>query len=228
MKRLGLRSTPLVVVLLVGLAASTTVFAASLTVSPDQLTVLGGTVPTTEPPPADSVTVTLDAVADTFVLGNSAVNNGALQILETNPHVSGNPATPTGSHRLAFVRFDLSAIPATATIESAELSLRQVTGTTRTYAAQPVAAAWSETAMVWANRPDVTGAATSTTPAGGLALWAVTDDVVAFVATPADNFGWRLADTGTGNVTTTFRSREYGATDVEKADRPKLVITYVP
>ena len=56
-----------------------------------------------------------------------------------------------GSPNRALIKFDVSAVPSTATITTATLSLRRMVGTSGTIALNVITSAWSETTVTWSS-----------------------------------------------------------------------------
>ena len=132
--------------------------------------------------------------------------------------------------RRALVSFDLSGIPAGATINSATLELyaSAVPGTSQTLDAHRITASWGETTATWNNQPayDATPAASI---AGGTAVgwktWTVTSLAQAWYASPSTNYGVLVKanlEGGTTTYTYTFATRENATT----GDRPILRVNY--
>lgn len=184
------------------------------------------------------------AVTDTTARqGTPATNFGALTSLTVS---SGS-----GINQRTYVRFDLTTcsptIPSSAIIRLATLRLEMTAAPAacRVLDLFPPTGAWGETTLTWNNQPfgatinnPPTGSRTGTfsvgTPAGcqnqstGVYVvgGTVTNDVAAFVAGTATNFGWMIRDDTEGSATTrtaTFTSKELGTVALE----PQLVITYV-
>jgi len=128
------------------------------------------------------------------------------------------------------VEFNVSSIPAGATVDSATLTLcaTAVPSSTKTYEVHRVTASWVEGSVTWDTQPAVAASATTsaTTPASAACMtWTVTSDVQLWVDGTTNN-GWRVFDTveGSGpNKTNVFRSKEDTAVP---ADVPKLDVTY--
>jgi len=136
----------------------------------------------------------------------------------------------TSANQRSFVRFDLSAIPTTARVQSATLQLTMSTApsATRTYEVDKVNATWAETTLTWSNMPTA-AAATATVASGttsGVNLtWNVTADAKTFVANSATNFGWQIKDSTESSAparTATFRTREW----TTATQRPTLTVIY--
>jgi hypothetical protein len=206
-------ATALVVALLV--VSGTAGYAAPVTVSSTRLGAASVPVAIT--------TRASTAVADTFA--NQASPNAR----------SGSSSTMTvrsavGGNRRAFVRFDLSAIPSTARVQSAalRLTMSSAPAVSRTYEVDRASASWSEATLTWNTMPPA-ASASATTPSGTTSnvslTWNVAADVSAFVANGAANFGWQIKDTSESSTpasTATFRTREYSGV----AQRPTLTVIY--
>lgn len=209
-----MRRAVLIVVAVAALGAGGAAFGAQLGVTTASLTAYSAasTVPTS--------LCTLAPVSDAYVDTNAKNTNfGTATTLVVQ--ASAKP-------QRAFVRFSVgSCVPANAKVASASLKLflRTAPAQSRTYAAAPASAAWTETGITWAAQPAVgtaTSVATGTT--NGVQLqWNVAADVQAVASGGADN-GWRISDATEASVTAytgTFDSRE-GTT------APSLVVTYWP
>jgi hypothetical protein len=176
--------------------------------------------------------VTFLSEADSYVDWNAHNNNyGTDTTMEVRSTTSGSP----DRNRRSFVQFDVSSIPATATILSANLRLYLVTeapSASRSYDAHRVTSpAWVESTITWNNQPAVTGSPTSTisvtTPLDRWLSWDVASDVAAFVASTFTNYGWRISDSVESSATdyrSYFDTREYTGTTYD----PQLVVTYLP
>lgn len=173
--------------------------------------------------PVTISTTSLVSVADTGA-------NQASPTTNTGTATTMLVESATSANQRSFVRFDLSAIPTTARVQSATLQLTMSTAptATRTYEVDKVSAAWTETALTWSNMP-AAAAATATVASGttsGVNLtWNVTSDAQTFVANSATNFGWQIKDTSESSTTArtaTFRTREW----TTAAQRPTLTVIY--
>jgi len=132
----------------------------------------------------------------------------------------------------AFLMFDLSGIPADATVNSAtlKLCLPAVPGGAakgRTHELRTVSATWTELGVTWNTQPGVAADATSvlTVPATAGCISAdVTVDVQAWVS-GKQNYGWRISDRDEANAApVTYATRE----EPTIVWRPALDVLYVP
>ena len=173
--------------------------------------------------PVTITTTSLTSVADTGA-------NQASPNTNTGTATTMLVASAALANQRSFVRFDLSAIPATARVQSATLQLTMSTApaATRTYEVDKVNATWSETTLTWATMP-AAAAATATVATGttsGVNLtWNVTVDAMTFVANSATNFGWQIKDSTESSAiarTATFRTREW----TTPTQRPTLTVIY--
>lgn len=180
--------------------------------------------PTATPTPT---TVTLTANADSWVDQDStSTNNGTSTTLEVDSRDSSR-------NRRTFVRFDLSSIPGTATVQSAslELFMWNAPSASRTHDAHRVTSSWTETGITWSTQPGVAtlpSDSVSTGTSDNVTIsWDVTSDAQGFVDGSLGNNGWRIKDLAESSTTerrAQFRSREYGTS----SQRPQLVVTYIP
>ncbi len=128
-----------------------------------------------------------------------------------------------GETRTSYVKFQLGAFPAGATITNARLILPfDGTPATARISAYPVTGAWTEGAVTGATRP----AAGAT--AAGSAVPRTTDPSVTIdltrTVTKAGSYSFELRSASTTAVTR-FRSAESGD---QKTAGPRLVVNYVP
>jgi len=181
------------------------------------------------PHSALATTVTLPASQDSWVeQANQSTNHGG----DTTLRVQGGTG-PTAKKR-ALVQFDLSSIPACASVSSAILKLQIGSSTTSTtHEVRAITQSWTEGGVTWLSRDGtnswsaaggafsgtVTANATTGTAAGPI-TWDVTADVLSFLAGSSPNNGWivKVASEGTA-VAHTYDSRE-GTTP------PSLAVTY--
>ncbi len=187
--------------------------------------------PTAIPSPTSPVEVLL-SVADSYVNQNAAnTNYGTATTMEVRSTSGGTP----DRNRRSFVQFDVSSIPAGATIQSATVRLYMETAPSgsRSYDINRVTASWIESGaggITWNNQPAVAGSPTDTiatgTAAGVWLEWDVTCDVQGYVSGTHSNYGWRVKDQTESSATdyrSVFRTREYTGTTYD----PQLVVIYV-
>ncbi|MFY2558760.1 DNRLRE domain-containing protein [Corallococcus terminator] len=170
-----------------------------------------------------SASVTLTPVADTLVTSSAPA---------TNFGVSGSWEVNRGSHH-AYLRFDLSGLPANATVTSVRLEALAYMGFAyggdgNVYTTFVPDDSWSETALTWNNKPPATGSTL-----GEWFLWYnnTPEDKLGVNASPAlvpvvqgelngdKLLSLRLHSPG---YRTVYRSREYSVV----AQRPRLIIAY--
>ena len=173
--------------------------------------------------PVTITTTSLASVADTGT-------NQASPNTNTGTATTMLVESATSANQRSFVRFDTSAIPATARVQSATLvlTMSSAPSATRTYEVDKVNASWAESTLTWATMP-TSAAATATVASGttsGVNLtWNVTTDAKTFVANSATNFGWQIKDSSESSATArtaTFRTREW----TTASQRPTLTVIY--
>jgi hypothetical protein len=135
--------------------------------------------------------------------------------------------------RRAVVRFDLSGIPAGATINSATLELyaSSAPGTAQTLNAHRITNSWVENTVTW-NLPPVTYTASPDASINGgtstgWKIWDVLPVVLGWTAGTYTNYGFLVkcnTETSGTTFTYTFSSRESGIT----GNRPILRVNYTP
>lgn len=166
--------------------------------------------------PAPTVTLTFTPVKDAMVKAAAATTNFGTA---TNMQVSGQ----SGFAKQMFLQFNVTGIPAGATVTSATLKINATTtGTNRPVAAHTVSnTSWIESgtgSITWNNKPAL-GATLSTVSShtsGADTSWNVTSAV-----TGNGNKSFGLDSTYSGD--TNFNARESGA-----ATSPELVVIYQP
>lgn len=176
--------------------------------------------PTATATPA-TVTLTLAPIADAYVYSpNPTINHGAAPILYIG-------SQNTSAHGRAFFRFDLSAIPASATIQSAsfEAYLAQSSSTLPSLdiEVRRVDVTWAETGVTWATQPNTSsiGKINGVGTAMGYYGWDVAGLVQQWRSGVANN-GLVLVSNTEGAVGWRgFASRE-------NTSPPRLVIVYKP
>lgn len=163
--------------------------------------------------------------ADSHVAtANPNSNYGGVPALVVSPN-AGGPAR-------SFVHFDLSSVPAGATIVEASLRICPVSvnilALGRVHDLHRVTSAWTENGVTWNTRPITTAAATdSHAVLAGLVCqtYEVTPDVQLWAA-GSSNYGWQLSDAATNliNAEVNYGSRE----TADNSARPLLTVTFVP
>jgi hypothetical protein len=221
MKTRGILGRVLVVVVLVALAGGAAL-------------VLGQGPDNAPPQPAgvgaQSVTVTLTAVADAFIRNlTPSTSYGTSADL----YVWYSSSVPNPDEIMySLIRFDLAAaIPPEAIIEAATLRvyLYAIGNTTEMLpvgvSAHPITNPWAETGVTWYGQPPV-GAAEVTAPISlpypAWKAWPVTNMVRDWHANPAQNYGVELRGPRLGMGTSYylfFRSRD-------SSPKPQLDVTY--
>lgn len=204
----------LVVALLVAglVAAGTTAFAASLTVTSSRLTAWHSSTVVV----CAAGTVTVSANADSYVDEGAAGSNfGSASDLKVRS------ALLLGllGKRWTLVRFPLPDTPPLCSVTSVTLRLfaHAVSGATRTLSVQGLDAAWQEGTVTWNNAPDATGTAVTTSSGAGYRTWNVTS----LYAVAANGFFVR--DLGGGLLTAAeslFNTRTAGS------NTPELLVTF--
>lgn len=135
----------------------------------------------------------------------------------------------------SLLKFDLSAIPANATIISATVTLyasAQDSATDYAVGFHKALVTWAENTATWAATSGTAGTDYAVNASDSVLItnlnqtytWDVTADVAAFVATPANNLGWYLVSP----LETTIRTRKlFSSSDAANAaDRPLLTVVY--
>lgn len=178
--------------------------------------------------PANSVTQILDTVADTDIYEGAQNVNYATSIYI----VAGRDIA--GKQDKILIRFDLSGLPAGATISSATLRLNLVgTSGTGTFniGLYKIIKSWVETTATWSNfssggNYDSTQQAVTSVALGssGFKEWTVSVALVnGWLAMPSQNYGLALVfESSTKGPDYQFASKE----NLTAASRPQLVINY--
>jgi hypothetical protein len=137
----------------------------------------------------------------------------------------------TGALYRSLIHFDLSSIPAGATIESATLYGYQASRSgDLEVGAYRVTDAWNESVVTWNTQPSITAQTTDVIDPGSATNvwinWNVTQDVQAYADGTA-NYGWMLKLTNESTPSTSqkvqMRSREYTA---DATQHPYLSVIY--
>jgi hypothetical protein len=178
--------------------------------------------PTNTPLPASA---TLGAQADTYIDESAGGNNYGN---DPSMFVDGEELRPLRS----LVAFDVSAVPANATVSDATLTLcvnsLAAGGDGRVHELRMITSAWTETGVTWDTQPSASASVTaSATMASSpqCVTFDVTADVQAWVDGTA-NWGWLLSDRDTtpGNHEVHYSTRE----NSQASEQPSLEVTYTP
>jgi len=150
---------------------------------------------------------------------------------------SGSPG-----HLQSLVQFDLSNVPASSTIVSAQLTLYNCTDciddtlgeiggtldTTNTALIQRITSAWQENTVTWNTKPSTTAQNQVIVPSDTLfPIQTTTIDVTALVqdmiTNPSSSFGFLFSQ----KITSPYRSMVFASSDHSNAAlHPKLVVQY--
>ncbi len=156
-------------------------------------------------------------------IAGASPRNTRIRIMSSTP----NPRIQRG-----LVQFNLSTIPAAATINSAIASLYEGNnpGVTRTHGLHRVTAAWLQSAVKWNNQPPHVASASATASVGtstGFKAFDVTADVQVAVNLCAADRGWMVKDQAetTGNVSVNYIAKEEDAIP-DQPNRPKLTVDF--
>lgn len=173
------------------------------------------TITATAPPP-NCTSATVKPSADSWIRQSTPSSNygtGTTLKVDSKPNANAR----------ALVRYPLPAVPTGCKVSSAKLRLYTATATSgRTLRATPLAAAWTETAVTWNNRPSTTGTTAYTTSGAGWRHWTLTSQVNAMYT--GGNYGLLIRDnseSGSGYLQQ-FNSRE------NTTNPPELIVTFAP
>ena len=216
----------------------------------------GGPTATPTRTPTNTVTPTPGPVTVTFQKGvsPSAAYTGVTDSFisrfgeadpETNYGISPTLSLRNNDYKAGLLRFDVSSVPASASILSATLSVH-VYGSTNLnpldVQAYRMLRAWSETGVTWnrasagtpwaaagangigADRDDLVLDSVTMSASGAWYDFDIADLVRLWVSTPGQNFGVALKTIGNGQVEYELWSSDYEFAPIV---RPKLTITYV-
>jgi len=176
--------------------------------------------------PGFAITATLYSKSDSYVDQNVPTANYGTAITMDVMSYNIGPG-----NRRSFVLFDLSTIPAVASIQTATLKLYLDTApaVSRNCDAHRITEDWVEGTINWSNQPATDINATATQPTGTISgVWLsfdVTSDVSAFTAGTYTNYGWRIKDQAENSGTdyySVFRTLQYPGITYD----PQLVVTY--
>ena len=177
----------------------------------------------------------------TIQAGGPPVNCGSAQTLSANADAwldQSSPSSNKGTDSIlkvmsksgnanlrALVRFNLPAIPQGCVLDTAKLRLFAASASsgTRTLQAFRVnGTSWTEGGVTWANQPQTTGSAVTTTSGTGYREWLVHTLVQAMYSSGTNN-GFLIRDANENqDAEQQFRSRE------NSQNAPQLVLTFKP
>ncbi|SDU18316.1 parallel beta-helix repeat (two copies) [Jiangella alkaliphila] len=163
-------------------------------------------------------TQTVTSVADAWIDQSSpSSNKGGDSILKL--------MSKSGDANLrALVRYDLPAIPAGCVLDTAQLRLyaASASGSQRTIEVFRLSGSWTENDVTWANAPQTSGSAVTTTSGSGYREWNVATLVQAMYSS-GSNHGFLIKDAAEGqDAEQQFHAREKGD------NLPQLVLTFKP
>ena len=188
--------------------------------------------------PAEAATLTLSAAQDTWIQQDSATTNFGSDTVNS-------VKSQSSAFKRTLIQFDVSTIPACATVTAATLQMHIDTntqsagpGNDKIDAVHRLTASWTELGATWSKRDgttswatagadfQATATATATAPGGTGAFvsWDVTADVLAFRSGTAANNGWLVKDNAEATPpasTIGYASR----TNATTANRPVLIVT---
>ncbi|GEM_PF-2790469 len=137
----------------------------------------------------------------------------------------------------SLAMFDITGIPAGASIQSASLNLYAITlpPSSRTYGVYQILGSWQEPSVTWNNQPSTPPVPidTSTTPSSQRWMsWDVSASVQSFIDGSFHNYGWLIRDEAENSHpsrATHFSSMEdNGHHPLPQPPNPRLDITYLP
>ncbi len=159
--------------------------------------------------------VTLNSVADSWILQSSASNNFATDsVLKVT--------AKSGANSRALVRFTLPTIPAGCQVTGANLRLYAASAVNgRTLQALRITSAWTETGVTWQNQPTTAGTAATVGSGSGWRQWNVLTQIQTMYTSGNNGFLIRDATESGGGSEQQLHSKE------KAPDRPpQLVITF--
>jgi hypothetical protein len=180
---------------------------------------------------ASTGTQSLTSVADAGLSELSPnTNNGSATTLK----VDGDDPDPGGGDLYAALRWNLSQIPAGATVTSASVTLNVTNPSPQTYGAYELKKAWNEGQLTWnqaaTGSPWATAGAKATTDRGSQIASVTPTNIAPYTFTiPASVVqGWLSAPSSNNGIllahTTNFDGFVFGTK--EGASAPKLTLTY--
>jgi hypothetical protein len=158
-----------------------------------------------------ATTVTFDAAADTYSAQDAGTTNFGADTKLVNDNTAGRV------HR-SYLRFNVSGIPAGATVNSASLRMTATKASSATADVKVVTGAWTETGLTFANAPAYNTAVVASGSPSPIAAGPVTFDVSSVVK---GNGTFDFVLTQAQATQTLWSSREGSAP-------PQLLVSYTP
>ncbi|CAG1771628.1 hypothetical protein BAC2_01842, partial [uncultured bacterium] len=166
---------------------------------------------------ANNLQMTFMAQADAHVRQNSpTVNYSNTTYLRT-----GRVLAPSDAYQ-TLIQYDISALPANATIVTATLELYAPVSSTPNLRAYAALGSWSEATVTWNTKPTYSSDYGSQTVNGlGWHKWNVTSLVQQWKAGTRTNYGFLLAQTGL-----TYGTLDYDSSENASLRIPRLTVIY--
>ncbi|CAG0937568.1 tRNA3(Ser)-specific nuclease WapA [Thermoflexales bacterium] len=166
---------------------------------------------------ANNLQITFMAQADAHVRQNSPTTNySATTYLRT-----GRVLAPSDAYQ-TLVQFDISSLPANATIVTATLEMYAPVSSTPNLRAYAALGTWSETTVTWNTKPTYSTDYGSQTVNGlGWHKWNVTSLAQQWKSGTRTNYGFLMAQSGT-----TFGTLDYDSSENASLRLPRLTVIY--
>jgi hypothetical protein len=156
-------------------------------------------------------------------IAGAGINNTRIRVMSSTP----NPRVRRG-----LVQFDLSTIPASATITSAIVEIYEANnpGVSRLYGLHRILAPWLQSAVKWRNQPSVDASPADTASVGmarGFVPFDVTSDVQQAVNICTTDHGWMVKDQSenTGNIEVNWVAKEERHI-ADLPNKPRMTVTF--
>ena len=163
----------------------------------------------------------------------TATDDATLKSGSPNQNFGSDSTLDINDTRDGVVKFDISSIPASATITSAALKLKvtAINGSnSRIYNVHRVLSSWSEGSVTWNSPGSSSGTNFSASATDSESIsstgtynYDVTTDVAAFVAGSASNHGWRVI--WASNESGTNKQLDMGTRE-NSGNEPQLTVVY--
>lgn len=156
-------------------------------------------------------------------IAGAGINNTRVRVMSS---------TPSPRIRRGLVQFDLSTIPASATITAAIVEIFEANnpGIGRVHGLHRILAPWLQSAVKWNNQPASSASPTATAAVGtarGFIAYDVTGDVQQAVNVCTNDHGWTVRDQAetTGNVEVNYIAKEEDHIP-DVPNRPRMSVTF--